>query len=128
MSLTIEIEPKKKYLKILVSGSYISHEAVEEIAAVLTACSRNKLNKVLVDFRDVNGSLTMADRDEFLQSLIKQHLQFRKIHGIALKIAFVGPESMIMNGYAELLTEKTSITVKSLTDITQAIIWLTVEL
>jgi len=127
MSLNIDIEPKEGYLKVLVTGEYVLYMALEEFAQVLADCSKNKLCKVLVDFRDVKGSATMEDKQEFLYSLSKQHSQFKAVCDISLEIAFVGPPSMILEGYADKVSSMLSFKLKSTTDITEAMEWLGIE-
>ena len=127
MSLNIDIEPKREYLKVSVTGEYIPYKALEGFAYVLVACSKNKLCKVLVDFRDVKGSVTMTDKQEFLLSLSKQHSQFKEVCDTSLEIAFVGPPSMILEGFSDKVSSRLSFKIKSAVDISEAIEWLGIE-
>lgn len=128
MALTFAISPHKQYLSVAVTGEYVPYEALEAFSLVLSACSKNKLYKVLVDFRDVRGSVTTENRREFYASICRQHVIFRKVCNISLEIAFVGPAAMISKDYVERLhAEFYFLKIKSTTDIDEAFEWLDVD-
>ena len=125
MSLSVEIEPKSEYLLVNVTGQYDLDEAVERFAEVVFACRKHDLNKVLVDYRTLEGET--AKVQEIIYALrggefYRQHLE---AGGVPLKMAYVSNDKHILSWTpGSDMAEKFGLEVFRTTDLNQAIEWL----
>ena len=128
MALNLDITPKEKYLHISVTGVYELQPAKENLIQLLAACGQHKLSHVLVDFRSVEGSASKMDRYEFISSIAELHSHYIELSGKSLRIAFVGPGTLISpDGFGEKVATELSLEIKATTDMAEALEWLESE-
>jgi hypothetical protein len=125
MALHLDIMPQETYLHISVTGTYELQPAKENILQLFAACSQHKRSRVLVDFRSVEGSASKMDRYDFVSAIAELHSQFVKLAGRSLRIALVGPDTLISSdAYGEKVAKELSLDLKSTTDIAEALDWI----
>ena len=128
MALHLDIMPKEKYLHITVTGEYELQPAKENFIQLLAACSQHSLSHVLVDFRSVKGTASKMDRYEFVTTIAELNFQYARLSGKKLRIAFVGPDTLISSdAYGEKVAAELSLKMKATTDLAEALKWLESE-
>lgn len=64
----VKIEPKKEYLYAKLEGSFELHSMVRSQAAILEAGARHEIGKILVDFREMTGEISITERFQFAEA------------------------------------------------------------
>lgn len=128
MSLDISIEVRQNYIYVGVTGIYEINEAIDRFNEVLSAITIHKVFKILIDYRNLQElPLLMTENYIYSASIankIQQHIDLMDEHP---RIAYVGPERRIREGYGEKVASEYGFhNVKEFTDINEALRWLEV--
>jgi|TARA_B100001964_G_C14053451_1_gene518084 hypothetical protein len=128
MSLSVSIEACENHLYVQVKGVDNTVEAIDRFNEVLDACRQYNMSRVLIDFREVQGETFRFERYIYVTSIAEQIEQYLAAGGVPLRIAFVGPESMISDDkYGEDIAADHNLDMFETTEITEATEWLEID-
>ena len=96
MGYKLHIETRETYLYLSLTGDYDPDQALRDFGRLLDACTESGLSKVLIDYRDLrNNHANIIDRYEYIKTVNKQYVDFRKRGGGTLRIAYVAPGEIL---------------------------------
>ena len=125
MPLSVEIESKPEYLYVNVTGQYDLEEAIERFTEVILACRQHDLNKVLVDYRTLEGETAKVQEIIYAMRAGEIYRQHLTAGGGSLKMAYVSSDTQILSWTpGRDMAEKYGLEVFRTTDLNQAIEWL----
>src|ERR1700720_2874569 len=96
MTISLQLEPHATYLTAVVGGAFALDEAQAVSVRFTQACAKHGLAKVLVDFRGLQGHITITERflySEFMARLVIE--QSVQQSGRPVMLAYLGDESML---------------------------------
>jgi hypothetical protein len=125
MSISLKFEPRAGFLYCAASGEYRFEDACSAIQEVLAESAQNDATKVLVDFLQMDGSPTMAERyttSEFLAREMVDHItQLKRFPRLAL----LGKEPLVdPNRFGELVARNRGVQMKTVEQMEDAVSWL----
>ena len=89
MSLNVRIEQFPKYLRVIVTGNYDLQEAINRFPSVLSVCLLTGLNKVLIDYRELQGLQAATEQALYTFGIQEQYNDYLIKGGEELRIAYV---------------------------------------
>ena len=127
MELKIEIEPRETYLYICVKGNYEINKAKELLRDAIEAAAKHALNKVLVDFREMEGNPpTQMDRYNCASFMAELLLEMRvTLYLPILRFAYVGIAPFFdPSGFGETVAANRGVIIKITDDFEESLAWL----
>jgi hypothetical protein len=120
MSVQIQIEEMPGYLAVSFTGSI--NEAWRKFALIAGHCKRANKNKLLLDFTETYGDLSLVDR-YVLGDKAEIFMLFKLV-----KVAAVGrPEQFDSRGFGEVVARNRWVSVRTFTNVEDAKSWLLIE-
>jgi hypothetical protein len=122
----LEVEPQPDYLKVVVSGAFDLHLAIDLTPQIFDACVAHRASKLLIDGRTVTGTMTITDRYIYADNFANQYTA-RRIAGSfkRLQIAVVGSHEIVDPlRFGEKILTMRGMHAKVLTDFDRALTWL----
>ena len=95
--MEIAFKPKQKYILVNAKGEIDLQMAKELFIRLLGVCAEQKKFKVIVDYREVVGDISIMDRLDYLEGVDALHKTYLKLNMQKLKIAYVAPTNLIIN-------------------------------
>lgn len=90
MPLDIQVFQEPTYLRVEVSGLYDLQDAIARFPLVISACRLTGLNKVLVDFRRLQGDIAATEKAVYSLEVREQYMRHLATGGERLRIAYLG--------------------------------------
>ena len=100
--MEITFKPKQKYVLVKVKGEIDLQMSKELFVRLLGVCAEQKLFKVIVDYREVAGYISIMDRMIYLEDVDTLHKSYLKLNMPKLRIAYVAPSNLIITEPAVL--------------------------
>ena len=122
----LEVEPQPDYLKVVVSGAFDLHLAIDLTPQIFDACVAHRASKLLIDGRTVTGTMTITERYIYADNFANQYTA-RRIAGSfkRLQIAVVGSHEIVDPlRFGEKILTMRGMHAKVLTDFDRALTWL----
>ena len=114
----MRMEPKLEYLLVEISGPFNFQRGKAFFEEVVTTCAEIEQSKVLIDFRGLEGEVSITDR-YYLGKHIVQALEN------PIKIAFVGKDELVLSDkFMENVTRNLGVASFVTTDFNEAVRWL----
>ena len=118
MCFEIQIEETPDYLAARFIGAGTADEASRQFESIAERCKRANKNKLLLDFTEASGKISLAERYFFAEKALV-FAQYR------LKVASVGaPEQIDPEGFGELVAQNRGVNIRAFTDVKSAREWL----
>jgi hypothetical protein len=126
MSLKIEcIEGKKSYIYVKASGE--EHEISTALIGVFDLAKKQRIYKVLLDYREVTGTVSVWSRFEFASLISVESFKIIDLCGIRPKIVLVSKKSVIdPKKFEETVARNRGSNLMVTDDIQEACKWLDV--
>jgi hypothetical protein len=126
MTMRLSIEPKEFYLEVRISGQFELAEAEATSDEFLQACAEGGHCRVLVDFRAVEGGLSVMDRWNYSTHLAHRIIELRKSGRIPnLRMAYLGREPTLdPKRFGETVAVNRGVDVRATDDFAEAVRWL----
>jgi hypothetical protein len=127
MNIEYQIQPKKDYLLIKVTGGFKYIEGQETfIKNIFEFGAKHSLTNILIDVRSLQGELSVLDRFMFSEIMSRQHLKFILTNkNKPFRIAFVGSHPIIdTRKFGAIVAANRGLNILSTTDINKAFEWL----
>ncbi len=100
--MEITFEPKQKYVLVKAKGEIDIQIAKELFIRLLGICAEQKLFRVIVDYREVVGFVSIMDRMDYLVGVDELHKTYLNLNMPKLRIAFIAPSNFITTQAAVL--------------------------
>jgi|SRR6476659_5491240 hypothetical protein len=129
MSLIQKISAEPDFLHVKVSGSFSLREAKENFIQVLEILTRHKVQKVLLDGREVEGNPEVMERFFYGEFAAESLMQFLS-KGVAAEtcFAYVLHEPVLDPGrFGETVAVNRGMTLKVFDALEDALAWLQIE-
>jgi len=129
MSLIQQISAEPDFLHVKVSGSFSLREAKENFIQVLEILTRHKVQKVLLDGREVEGNPEVMERFFYGEFAAESLMQFLS-KGVAAEtcFAYVLHEPVLDPGrFGETVAVNRGMTLKVFDALEDALAWLQIE-
>jgi hypothetical protein len=122
--MEIIFEPKQKYVFVKVIGEMDLQKAKELFVRLLGVCAEHKLFKIIVDYREMVGFISVMDRLSYLEGVDALHKSYIGLNMPKLKIAYVAPRKLNITE-AVVLDKREALTFDNMTthDIESAEKW-----
>lgn len=118
MSLQLQIEEKPDYLEARFTGAGAAEETWRQFDEIAERCKRANKNKLLLDFTEASGEVSLADR--YFLGDKAQILSRRR-----LKVATVATRRQIdPQKFAELVARNRGVDLRAFTNVEDAEEWL----
>jgi len=119
MSLQLQIEEMPDYLAARFTGAGVAEEAWRRFELIAERCNRANKNKLLLDFTEARGEISLADR-YFLGDAAQIFLDYKLI-----KVAAVArPERVDPQRFAERVIRNRWVNARTFTNVEDAEKWL----
>ena len=119
MSLQLQIEEMPDYLAARFTGAGVAEEAWRRFELIAERCNRANKNKLLLDFTEARGEISLADR-YFLGDAAQLFLDYKLI-----KVAAVDtPERVDPQRFAERVIRNRWVNARTFTNVEDAEKWL----
>ena len=92
--MNITFEPTQKYIFVHVTGKIDLEMSKQMFVKLLGICVEQKLFKVIVDYRDVEGFITIIDRLSYLEGIDSLHKAYLNLGMPKLRIAYLAPRKL----------------------------------
>lgn len=129
MTLTIHFQPRKHYLRAVVSGGYTLRSAQDVCDHALKAAVSSGHTRVLIDASSATGAPTQDERYTFgLFVAAEQRILAAKTPPVDVQVAFLGRRPLIdPNRFGETVAVNRGATVKVSEHMDEALAWLGVS-
>ena len=114
------------YLEVTVSGFYDLNDAVDKFSYVLEECRRLDLNKLLIDFRELEGTESATLKTLYTFGTAEQYYKYLVSGGHKLKFAYLAPVVTIFEPGMEIADRK-NLPAKLFDNLDKALDWLAVK-
>jgi len=114
------------YLEIVVTGSYDLNDAINKFSYVLEACRQTGLDKVLIDFRELQREDSATIKSLYAFGVENQYRKYLDSGGHELQVAYVGPIVMSYEPGMEV-AEQRKLPFKLFDNPKEALEWLNVK-
>ena len=121
MSLQFHIEETPHYLAVRVTGESIVDEAWQQYDAIAEHCNRANKNKLLFDFTEAYGEISLWDR-----CFIGERAQIFAYHRIMV-VGVARPEQLDPQRFGEMVARNRGVNVRSFPNTEDALEWLLKE-
>jgi len=126
MSMTLEVNPEQRFLGVRVAGEITLVEANDCFARMLQAIARHEAKKVLVDCRDLTGTMSVLDRYQHATYAVQE---LRKAYdtGVSWDTPFayvVQPPLFDNTRFGETVARNRGANVKVSDNLEEALQWL----
>jgi len=121
-----EVESQPGYLRVVVSGAFDVHFAIDLTPRIFDACATHRASKLLIDGRTVTGTMTITERYMYADNFANQYTA-RRIAGSfrRLQVAVVGSHEIVDPlRFGEKILTMRGMHAKVLTDFDRALTWL----
>ena len=128
MELKIDIQPKKTYLYMRITGTYNLHKAKELFKDTVDAADKFGLYNILVDYREIKGSASTMQFYEYAKyvSELMDDRIYKKLPW--LRFAYVGSSPFFdPSGFGETVAVNRGVMVIDTDNLETAMEWLQVE-
>ena len=92
--MEITFESKQKYILVHVTGKIDLELSKQMFVRLLGICVEQKLFKVIVDYRDVEGFITIIERLSYLEDVDSFHKSYLNLGMPKLRIAYLAPRKL----------------------------------
>jgi hypothetical protein len=121
-------EPHSTHLLVVASGTFDLESATVMAREAIEAAEALGLERVLVDCRSVEGTLSTIERFAYANLVAERHARYLSARGRQLRVAYVGREPLIdPERFTETVAVNRGALVKMTTDIAEALAWLGVS-
>jgi hypothetical protein len=129
MSIDLEVTPEKGFLRVRVTGRVSLRDANDAFARMLVAVARQKAAKVLVDCRDVKGTMTTADRYQHASFGAEELSKWTRMgESRGTRLAYVAkPPSLDRRRFGETVAVNRGVNVKAFDNTEEALRWLEID-
>jgi hypothetical protein len=127
--MSIEALPKPEFLHVRVTGEFALDDANDCIDQILRAVAQHGSTKVLVDCRDLTGTLSTLDRYEHSVYAARELLRARET-GVSggTRFAYVARPPLLSNErFGETVASNRGANVTSTDSLQEALQWLEVD-
>ena len=90
MALNVKIIQHEEFLEVVVTGTYNMQDAAEGFPHVLSTCRQAGLSKILIDFRNLTGTLAATEKVIYTFGIQDHYKNYISTGGQELMIAYVG--------------------------------------
>ena len=121
-----EVESQPGYLRVVVSGAFDLHFAIDLTPRIFDTCATHRASKLLIDGRTVTGTMTITERYMYADNFANQYTA-RRIAGSfrRLQVAVVGSHEIVDPlRFGEKILTMRGMHAKVLTDFDRALTWL----
>jgi hypothetical protein len=129
MSIDLDVTPQKGFLRVRVTGHVSLRDANDALARMLEAVALKKAAKVLVDCRDVQGTMTTADRYQHASFAAEELSKWTRMgESRGTRLAYVGrPPSLDRRRFGETVAVNRGVNVKAFDNTEEALRWLEID-
>ncbi len=92
MAIDINIIQHNDFLEIVVTGSYDLNDAVNKFPHVLDVCRLTGLQKVLIDYRDLQGEGGGIEKCIYVWGIAEHYQKYLTLGGHELQVAYIRPK------------------------------------
>jgi len=126
MAIDIKIIQHNNYIEIVVTGSYDLNEAVNKFPHALDVCRLTGLQKVLIDYRELQGDGGGTEKSLYVFGIENHYQKYLKLGGHELQVAYVAP---MVNSYEPGvdIADKIGLPFKLFDKLNEALEWLSVK-
>ena len=125
MALDVELQDGKDYLLATVTGGYDLNEAVERFSDVILACRRWGQNRVLIDYRSLDGKIGAIEEIIYATGVGEVYRTHLEAGGVPLRMAFLGNPSFIRSWVpSEDVAKSYDLEAHATLDLDEALEWL----
>lgn len=126
MSIQYEIQVHTDHVCMVCEGDYVLTDALHIIQTALETADRNKLLKILFDWRNVQGQLTTMQRYELAEQGASLYAKMPAAGRIL--IAMVNNEETVdPERFGEEVAINRGVPLKVTTDMQEALMWLGID-
>ena len=124
--MDIETNKHNDYFEVTVSGLYDLNDALHAFPHVLEECRRARLDKLLIDFRELEGAESATLKGLYAFGIEEHYLKYLDSGGHKLQIAYVAPIVTTFEPGKEIV-EQRKLPFKLFDNLNNAIKWLDVK-
>jgi hypothetical protein len=126
MAIDIKINQHDDYLEFVVTGSYDLNDAVNKFPHILDVCRLTGLQKVLIDYRELDREGGGTEKSLYAFGTVDQYQKYLKLGGPELQFAYLGP---VVTSYEPGLeiAQQSKLSVKLFDNYSDALEWLDVK-
>ena len=123
--MDIEVEDKKSYLYVRVSGSFDLEEAKKCLAKILDSAVELGIPNLLIDGTLVTGNPTVLERYTLGEYIAGKNIEHKKAGFASLRLAAVGVPPVLESGrLTQLVARNRSANIFVTDNIAEAVKWL----
>ena len=126
MAVDVEKIQHSDYLEFVVTGSYDLNDAIDKFLYVLEACSQTGLNKVLMDYRELQQEDSATIKSLYSYGIENHYTKYLESGGHEIQFAYVGPIVMTWEPGMEI-AERSKWPFKLFDNLNDALEWLGVK-
>ena len=126
MAIDVKMIQHSDYLEFVVTGSYDHNDAINKFLYVLEAGSHTELDKVLIDYRELQREDSATFKGLYAYGVENHYLKYLESGGHKLQFAYVGPIVMSWEPGMEV-AEQGKLPFKLFQNINDALEWLGVK-
>ena len=116
------------YLLVEVLGTYEAAGAVDLFPLVLSTCRLNAADKVLIDYRRMDGDLTDGGKAVYALAILQQYQGHLADGGKPLRVAYLGqPHQVSPDEPGAVIAKQRDLPFRVTTDLGEALSWLGVQ-
>jgi len=129
MRMHMQIRPGREYLTIGLSGVFDFHQVTDFIPGMLDACAEHRAAKTLVAARGVTGTITLAERFLYAETLARLYKR-RRVDATLQHVQFAyvaDPPILDAHRFGEKVATARGLHVKAVPTMDEAYEWLHVQ-
>lgn len=92
--MLLEIIDKDGYQQCLVSGPFVMETALAEVPKILEAVIQKQQARVLIDYRQLDGTLAATERFIFASYMLDLYEDHLAKGGLKVRVVFLGGQQM----------------------------------
>lgn len=124
--MEIKTAKRNNYLEVTVSGLYDLNDAVDQFSYVLEECRRLELNKLLIDFRKLDGTESATLKSFYTFGTAEQYYKYLASGGQKLQFVYLAPVLTTFEPGMEIADQK-KLPAKLFDNLNEALKWLNVK-
>ena len=126
MAVDVSMTQHSDYLEFVVTGSYDLNDAINKFSYVLEACRHTGLNKVLIDYRELQREDSATLKGLYAYGIENHYMKHLEAGGHEIQIAYVGQVVMTWEPGMEV-AQKRKLPFKLFNNLNEALEWLGVK-
>jgi len=91
MAIDVKMIQHSDYLEFVVTGSFDLNDAINKFLYVLEACRHTELDKVLIDYRELQREDSATIKGLYAYGIENHYMKYLESGGHELQFAYVGP-------------------------------------